>query len=185
MYYNINKNGYTINDMLNRKNKIYNILKMENMIEDNTENMSKDNIQKDVNNMPNEDTKDNTTEFQEGFIKEREMELMRKLYTTINTLLYPFVLEVLDEFEFIGSSIYSPMGIDRETISQMIDRVIDLAEEGLDEVGEAKTDRSGNYLREWDRWGLLRATVESLLLNDIFSIRRPNYFKKYAPNILK
>ena len=120
-----------------------------------------------------------------GYMKEREMELMRKSYSEINTFLYPFVVEVLDEFEFIGSPIYGVSGIDRETISQMVDRVINLAEETLDQVGEAKNERTGNYLREWDRWGLLRSVVESLLLNDIFAIRRPNYFKNYAPNILK
>lgn len=119
-----------------------------------------------------------------GYIKEREMELMRKSYSEINTFLYPFVVEVLDEFEFVGSPIYSLTGIDRETISQMIDRVINLAEETLDQVGEAKNERTGNYLREWDRWGLLRSAVESLLLNDIFAIRRPKYFKNYAPQNL-
>ncbi|WP_317368746.1 hypothetical protein [uncultured Tyzzerella sp.] len=120
-----------------------------------------------------------------GYIREREMELMRKSYSEINTFLYPFVTEVLDEFEFIGSPIYSISGIDRETIYQMVDRVINLAEEILDQVGEAKNERTGNYLREWDRWGLLRACIESLLLNDIFAIRRPNYYRNYAPTILR
>lgn len=119
-----------------------------------------------------------------GCINQREMELMRKSYSEINTFLYPFVVEVLEEFEYIGSPIYSPTGLDRETISQMVDRVINIAEENLDQVGEAKNERTGNYLREWDRWGLLRSTVESLLLNDIFAIRRPNYFKNYIHNMV-
>ncbi len=67
----------------------------------------------------------------------------------------------------------------------MIDRVIDLASESLDQVGEVGNERTSNYFREWDRWGLLRATVESLLLNDIFAIRRPIYYNTYAPNILR
>ncbi|WP_250278823.1 hypothetical protein [[Clostridium] colinum] len=138
---------------------------------------------------PKYNTNENNTEFKEenssdvGYIREREVTLMRKLYSEINSFLYPFVVEVLDEFEFIGSPIYNISGIDRETISQMVDRVINLAEETLDQVGEAKNERTGNYLREWDRWGLLRSTVESLLLNDIFAIRRPNYYNKYASNI--
>ena len=132
----------------------------------------------------NEDMKEPKVSGDTGYINQREMELMRKSYSEINTFLYPFVVEVLDEFEFIGSPIYSPTGLDRETISQMVDRVINLAEESLDQVGEAKNERTGNYLREWDRWGLLRSTVESLLLNDIFAIRRPNYFKNYAPSMV-
>lgn len=114
---------------------------------------------------------------QDSYIKGREMELMRKSYSEINTSLYPFVVEVLNEFEFIGSPIYAINGVDKETIFQMVDRVINLSEESLDQVGESKNERTGNYLKEWDRWGLLRATVESLLLNDIFSIRRPKYFQ--------
>ncbi|MFR4987420.1 MAG: hypothetical protein ACLUCH_08510 [Lachnospirales bacterium] len=119
------------------------------------------------------------------YTRDQEIELMRQSYSEINTFLYPFVVEVLDEFEFVGSPIYSPTGIDRETISQMVDRVINLAEESLDQVGEAKNERTGNYLREWDRWGLLRSTVESLLLNDIFAIRRPNHYRDHNSKMLE
>ncbi len=119
------------------------------------------------------------------YTREQEIELMRQSYSEINSFLYPFVVEVLDEFEFVGSPIYSLTGIDRETISQMVDRVINLAEESLDQVGEAKNERTGNYLREWDRWGLLRSTVESLLLNDIFAIRRPNHYRDHNSRTLE
>lgn len=174
---------YSVKDFLNIKNTIsaknnIHSMRIEQDMGQNNENMPNE------NNMPT--TQPNINDQEEiGYIREREMELMRKSYSEINTFLYPFVLEVLDEFEFIGSPIYGINGIDRETISQMVDRVIDLAEESLDQVGEAKNERTGNYLREWDRWGLLRSTVESLLLNDIFAIRRPNYYRNYAPNILR
>lgn len=197
MHYNIKGKGYNINEILRIKSKSYNALRTEQMPEENMDNNERPNN----NNIPeqempqnNENQNDNMesneprfpiSDFQGGYINGREMELMRTLYGTINTFLYPFVTQVLDEFEFIGSSIYSPMGIDRETISQMVDRVINLAEESLDQVGEVKNDRTGNYLREWDRWGLLRSNIESLLLNDIFSIRRPAYFAKYAPTLLR
>ncbi len=113
------------------------------------------------------------------------MRLMRTLYSKINSFLYPFVVEVLNELEFIGSPLYSISGIDRETLYQMIDKVIDLAEETLDQAGEVKNEKTKDHLKEWDRLGLLRAAIESLLLNDIFAIRRPNYYKNYAPNILR
>ncbi len=186
MYYNIKGNGYSISEILKSKENKYDILRTGQMPE---ENMPNNNPNME---MPQENNDSETTEprvpifeFEEGYNRDREMELMRQLYTEINTFLYPFVIEALDEYEFIGSPIYSPMGIDRETISQIVDRVINLAEASLDQVGEAKNDRTGNYLREWDRWGLLRASVESLVLNDIFGIRRPAYFRKYAPSILR
>lgn len=199
MYYNIKKDGYSIKEILKLEENKYNILnnnEIENQ-EINTENLDNSNFndvynmempQENINN-PNNNTDRRPRvpifEFEEGYNRDREMELMRKLYTEINTLLYPFVINSIDEYEFIGSPIYSPMGVDRETIAQIVDNTIALAEESLDQVGEAKNERAGNYLREWDRWGLLRAAVESLVLNDIFAIRRPAYFKTYAPPILR
>ena len=119
------------------------------------------------------------------FVKERESKLMRILYSDINSFLYPFVVDVLNELDFIGSPIYSVSGIDKETLHQLIDRVILLSERALDEIGEIKNEISPAYIQRWNRNGLLKSVVESLLLNDIFSIRRPIYYKNYAPDILK
>ena len=118
-----------------------------------------------------------------GYIKKREKKLMRKLYSDVSTFLYPFIIEVLDEFDFIGSPIYGINGIDRETLHQLIDRVIQLAEQHLDEIGEIKNEISSLYLEIWSRKKLLRGIVELLLLNDIFGIRRPDYYENYAPTI--
>lgn len=109
--------------------------------------------------------------------KEKEAELMRELYTEINKALYPFILQTLNEYEFNGSILYNESGIDRETISQMVDRVINLAEENLDTVGEIKLNRAPDSIKYWDSWALLRSTIEALLLNDIFGIRRAEYLK--------
>lgn len=117
-----------------------------------------------------------TTPTETNYSLNKDMELMKKLYTDINTFLLPFVLEVLDEFEHEGSPIYKDIGITRETLGQIVDKVINMAEEVLDQVGEAKNERTGNYIREWDRWGLLRAVVESLVLNEIFGVRRNKHF---------
>lgn len=179
MYYNIKDFNTISNKVLNKE---YEILNMNDPLENNNEEIPEET----EINMPEEDLQPRYPFMEdESYMKNREIELMRELYSNINSSLYPFVTKVLDEFEFIGSPIYSVMGIDRETISQMVDRTINIAEENLDQVGEAKNERTGNYLREWDRWGLLRSTIESLLLNDIFSIRRPRYFRNFAPDVLR
>ena len=203
MYYDIKGMGYSIKEILNKKEKevfkieqlpkdreISNNFNFEMKQENNGNNENNENNGNNGNNGNNErETREPrypSSDFQPIYTNDREAELMRELYTEINTFLYPFVVKALNEYEFIGSPIYSVMGVDRETIAQIVDRVINLAEESLDQVGEVKNERTGNYLREWDRWGLLRASVESLVLNDIFGIRRPAYFKKYAPaSILK
>lgn len=137
---------YSVKDFFNSKN----IISAKNNMNDvkDEEKIEQDEKYMDKYEQKNPNTNNNMNNMEEiGYIKQREMELMRKSYSEINTFLYPFVLEVLDEFEFIGSPIYSVSGIDRETISQMVDRVIDLAEKSLDQVGEAKNERTGNYLR--------------------------------------
>lgn len=165
MYYKFKKN-YDIQKILNNKNSLLNL---NNKIK----------LQNDKEFYKN-NSENNITPY-----NKRELELMRQLYTEINTLIYPFIVEILDEYEFIGSPLYNPIGIDRETISQMIDQIINLAEQQIDQVGEIKLKREENSIKNWDNWALLRSAIESLLLNDIFGIRRPNYFDKYAPNSLK
>lgn len=129
-----------------------------------------------VNKQQKIEQQEMTMPSQTDYSLNKDEELMKKLYTDINTFLLPFVLEVLDEFEYEGSPIYKDIGITRETLAQIVDKVINMAEKVLDQVGEAKTERTGNYIREWDRWGLLRAVVESLVLNEIFGVRRNKYF---------
>ena len=112
---------------------------------------------------------------------ETDMELMRLLYSNINKWMYPVIIEVLNEYEYDGSPIFSDQ-IDKETIAQMTDRVLVRASERFDEAQEIildsydieNNDRSGLV---WGRQPLLRAIAESLLLNDIFGIRRPRFRK--------
>lgn len=142
-------------------------------------NVQQENLQQIDQQQPTQDQQtptEMTMPSQTDYSLNKDMELMKKLYTDINTFLLPFVLEVLDEFEHEGSPIYKDIGITRETLAQIVDKVINMAEEVLDQVGEAKNERTGNYIREWDRWGLLRAVVESLVLNEVFGVRRNKYF---------
>lgn len=109
----------------------------------------------------------------------REETLMRVLYTTINSTLYPYIIQVLDEYEYEGSPMYSTYGIDRETLLQMVDRVIEISKERIWQVEEINEREGLNSTRLWDEYGLLRATIEAMLLSDIFMIRRPTYFEEY------
>jgi len=111
---------------------------------------------------------------------EHDFELMRLLYTNINKTLYPIIVEVLDEYEYDGSPIYE-QGIDRETIAQLVDRVLRRGSELSDDLQEAMLDEQNTqaleYRFDWNRGTLLEAAVEALLLNEIFGIRRPYYRK--------
>lgn len=108
-----------------------------------------------------------------------DMELMRLLYSNINRLMYPVIVEVLNEYEYDGSPIFSDQ-IDRETIAQMVDRVLVNASARFDEAQEILLDSDNNTNNDeigliWGREPLLRAIAESMLLNDIFGIRRPHF----------
>lgn len=111
---------------------------------------------------------------------ERDMALARQLYTGINKALYPIVMEVLNEYEYDGSPIYGEE-LDRESLAQLVDRVIRRAGELLDDAEEAFLDVGDNisyeYGLEWNRSNMMYAVVESLLINEIFAVRRPNYRK--------
>lgn len=131
---------------------------MENGELDNNNNNNNNNINNDVTSGAND----------------RDTELMRQLYSSINRQLYPYVLRVLDEYEYSGSPMYDEE-IDRETIHQMVDRTLNLARNGLDEVGEIVIEPTRIGFSEWTSNQVLRAAIQLLLLNDIFGIRRPKY----------
>ena len=99
----------------------------------------------------------------------RDMRLLNLLYTDINKAIYPIV---------DGSPIYEEE-IDRETMAQLVDRVLRKAGEVSDEVQETILDSQNEisleYAFEWNKENLLNAVVESILLNEIFGVRRPYY----------
>lgn len=104
-----------------------------------------------------------------------DMILARKLYTALNQLLYPYVEQVLEGYEYIGSPIYDEDGIDREMLAQLIDRVMEVANQALDEIQEIELEMGVEVNGGWDRRTMLRSLVESLVINDVFGVRRPRY----------
>lgn len=109
---------------------------------------------------------------------EHDKSLLKLLYANINRELYPIIQDVLNEYEYDGSPIYAKE-IDRETIAQLIDRVLNHAGDVSDNVQEVMLDEQSQiieeYIFEWNRQNLLKSVIELILLNEIFEVRRPNY----------
>lgn len=106
-------------------------------------------------------------------MRRRDTRIVKALYTAINETLLPYIEAVIDEYEYIGSPLYEDDGIDRETLSQLIDRVLLLSAADIDEIEEIQTE--DNIRTEWNRKQLLKNAAESLLLNEIYAVRRPKY----------
>ena len=73
----------------------------------------------------------------------------------------------------MDSPIYDEQGIDRETLAQIVDRVIRLAEEEMDEAQEISFEAQQAVL--WNRRNMFRNMIESIVLIEIFAVRRPNF----------
>ncbi len=106
-------------------------------------------------------------------ISKRDIELMKALYTELNGVINKFVERIIDDYEYMESPIYNEDGIDRETLAQIVDRVISLAEEEMDEPQEINLEMQQSDI--WGKKNLLRSIVESIVLSEIFAVRRPNH----------
>lgn len=104
----------------------------------------------------------------------RESRLMKELYSRLNKLLLGYVERILDEFEYVDSPIYDEEGIDRETLAQLVSRVTDLTNSELDQTQEIALE-SAESRNGWSRQQLLSAIIQSLILSEIFLVRRPKY----------
>lgn len=103
-----------------------------------------------------------------------DTELVKALYTQLNSMLYPFVEAVLDNYDYADSPIYEEDGISRETIAQLVARVLDMAAEHLDDIDEIRLEvNARQVIVGWNRSSLLNAIAEALILNNIFMHRRP------------
>lgn len=103
----------------------------------------------------------------------RDIDLMKALYSGLNKLINKYVEKIVDEYEYIDSPIYAEDGIDRETLAQIVDRVIRLAEEELDDVQEISLETQQAGL--WNRRNMFKNAIEAIVLSEIFAVRRPNY----------
>ena len=106
-------------------------------------------------------------------IPKRDIELMKALYSDLNAIINKYVERVIDEYEYMDSPIYDEQGIDRETLAQIVDRVIRLAEEEMDEAQEISLEAQQAVL--WNRRNMFRNMIESIVLIEIFAVRRPNF----------
>ncbi len=98
--------------------------------------------------------------------KKDNKKYIKELYSKATKILYSYVLEVLKKYEYEGSPIYNEY-IDRETLNQIIDRVLEKAGE-LDYIEEIilKEDIS-NII---DEKILLRALIELIIINELFVV---------------
>lgn len=106
-------------------------------------------------------------------IPQKDIRLMKELYTALNAILSPIVAEVLNEYEYVGSPIYDDEGVDRETVAQIVGKVLDKAEEIIDEAQEISLEIQEMDI--WSRSNLLNSNIEALVLSEIFTVRRPKY----------
>ncbi len=127
--------------------------------------------------VPRFDTRQGTSEIvpsvNKSDIPKRDMDIMKALYSDINKLLSKYVEKIIDEYEYINSPIYDERGIDRETLAQIVDNVIRLAEEEMDEAQEISLEMQEAYL--WSRRNMFRNLIQAIVLNEIFAVRRPNF----------
>ncbi len=127
--------------------------------------------------VPRFDTRQGTSEVvpsvNKSDIPKRDMDIMKALYSDINKLLSKYVEKIIDEYEYINSPIYDERGIDRETLAQIVDNVIRLAEEEMDDAQEISLEIQEAYL--WSRRNMFRNLIQAIVLNEIFAIRRPNF----------
>jgi hypothetical protein len=99
--------------------------------------------------------------------------MITELYTGLNKLLKGYVSELLDEYEYLDSPIYNEEGLDRETLAQLVSRVRENASNEHDELQEIELEAVDYDM--FCRKAMLQSIIESLVINDIFAVRRPRY----------
>ncbi len=95
------------------------------------------------------------------------------LMSNFNKKLLPYVNEVLDEYEYDGSVVYDEY-ISRHAIFVAVTRVVEKLKQ--EEYFEELT--LDDFETLVDRYTLLRADIESMLLSELFFIRRLQYAKE-------
>ena len=83
--------------------------------------------------------------------------------------------EVLNDYEYEGSPIFEDK-IDREALAQIIQKVLELANERIDELKEMQ-------IQNVNKNSILKALIEALVINNIFLKRKPIHrdFNKFVP----
>ncbi len=110
---------------------------------------------------------------------ERDMRYLKLLYSDLSKRILPIIDSVLKEYEYDGSPIYDEQ-MSREALGQIVDEVIAEAQKNMNQVEEITLDEDRYY---WGKYFLLNTLVESLILNEIYGCKRPNYrrYHNYYP----
>ncbi len=98
--------------------------------------------------------------------KKNDKKYIKEMYSKTTKILYEYVLEVLKSYEYEGSPIYNDY-IDRETLNQMVDRVLEKAGE-LAYIEEVILKEEINDLVDVKL--LLRAVIELIIINELFVV---------------
>ncbi len=107
--------------------------------------------------------------------RQNKKEYIKALYSEIIKVLYKYVIETLEDYNYEGSPIKNEY-IDRETLNQIIDRVIEKAGE-LEEIDEIalKENLKGSFNEKI----LLRGIIELLIINELFVTNNEyNFFEE-------
>lgn len=178
MNYNISEINYK-NFVIGSGWPVYKNISIYEMADQLNHDTSENNIinNEETDTTPRYDTAPGSSRITDSYtsdVTSREARLMKELYSKLNKILAQYIERVLDEFEYINSPIYDADGIDRETLAQLISRVIALADSEMDETQEIMLDTMQNN-GDWNRQSLLTGLIQSLLLAEIFLVRRPKY----------
>lgn len=105
-----------------------------------------------------------------GYDENIDKEYMQFLQTNIYKKLKPYVDKALAEEQYEGSPIYNGY-IDKDTIGSIVDKAIYFAEQDIPELKDIISNI--DTASEFTQTALLRAIVQSIILNDIFNELRP------------
>lgn len=100
-------------------------------------------------------------------------QFQKLLYSDFNKKLLPYVNKVLDEYEYDSSVVYDEY-IDRHSIFLMVTRVM----EHLRESEYFKDISENDFTEMMNKYTILRADAESMLLSELFYVRRLNYARE-------
>lgn len=117
-----------------------------------------------MENMPMENMPTENMPQQPEMSTEEELEYVKMILSEISRKLYPFVLDVLREYEYEGSPIYDEY-LDKEALAQIVDKVIDKAKNEIAEVNDITNMEARP--NKWTVYQMLRAIIEMLIVTFI------------------
>ena len=113
--------------------------------------------------------------------KEADNEYLNFAMSELSRELNTIIDEVLNEYEYDGSPIFEDQ-IDRETLAQIISKVVDLAIERIDELKDIKMEPETQNIG-FRPYSILQSLIEALIINNIFLKRKPVHknFNNFMP----